>query len=306
MRKILYWGAVPWCLLAMVGCYPLEKQAVAPAPGYQRQAQTAGNGQAAGGGAASGSAGKTVPKPAYLDISDQGTPTIKEVTTENEAPSMEYVDSRIAAYGKKLAHWRDLDDQSLVLNLSQEETERMVNCFRDLQKVLNGYGVLRSDLLRQQGQGTATPMAGITLRDLQREDIAFLESPCGSMLAGKGQKAGGMEKEEQQANLPQLEALIGRYAAHQQYEEVVQVWLQIAPSQTDNVDLRTRLRYANALMYLHQGEKAAQMYQKIVDWMSSDRRAVDRSRCLAQEARGSLCRVRQLYSGGRPIPENNR
>lgn len=214
---------------------------------------------------------KEASSPPYLDISDNASVTVEEVTREEVLPSMEYVNDRIFEYGRKLDRWKELDNQSLVMNISQEDTEQMVHCFRSLQKVLAGYTAIRDSVLRTSSMPEGMDVEGDGLGDLQKQDIAFLESPCGRMLSTEGDKAAGWEQREDGADLAQLEALIARYAQNHEYEEVVQVWLQIPESQLDRVSLPAKIYYANALKFLHQEEVAAQMYLQIVEQMSSSK-----------------------------------
>jgi tetratricopeptide (TPR) repeat protein len=111
---------------------------------------------------------------------------------------------------------------------------------------------------------------------LQKSDIEFIESPCGKMLATTDEDGSVFGPRGKSTDLSQLETVIERYTANKQYEEIVQTWLQVPPEQVDRVDLNTRLRYANALMYLHQEDQAAKVYGQIVDQMSdSEQQSTD-------------------------------
>lgn len=162
------------------------------------------------------------------------------------------------------------------MELSQGDTETMVNCFVDLQKVLDGYNQLRSDMLQINTRSSSLIISSEEVMDLQKSDISFLESICGKLLAPEGDELVDWESREEAADLPQLETLVERYTASREYEEVVQIWQKIPEQQTDRVHLRTKILYGNALMFLHQEEKAAGMYQQIVDEMSvSDEQRTD-------------------------------
>jgi len=69
---------------------------------------------------------------------------------ETLLPDMQYVKDRLFEYGRKLGRWKELDDQSVVMDLDEKASEEMVRCFRDLQKVLNGYDRIHEVLLRQE------------------------------------------------------------------------------------------------------------------------------------------------------------
>jgi len=210
---------------------------------------------------------KRTPAPMQDPVFDSSQSTA-DVSTVMVLPSMDYVNDRIFEYGRKLDRWKELDEQSLVMTLTDEQTETMVRCFRDLQKVLNSYGRLHDDLLQRNVIAESELFSTRDVLDLQKMDIAFLDSECGRMLGGTKDKAAGWQQRQEGADLNQVETLIERYSSSKEYDEVVQVWLQIPAYQVDRIDLKTKILYGNALIYLDQQEKAAEIYQQIVDEMS--------------------------------------
>ncbi|MEA3466719.1 MAG: hypothetical protein U9R57_00655 [Thermodesulfobacteriota bacterium] len=184
-------------------------------------------------------------------------------------PEMEYIKDRIFEYGRKLDRWKELDNQTVVMNLDPEASEEMVRCFRDLQKVLNGYNRIHELLLRQGLVDSGDRITSDEIITLEQRDILFLESNCGRLLKSDADKGAGWEKREDKADLPQLETLIERYAKSHEFEEVLQVWKQIPGNQRDRVHLNTRILYGNALMSLHREKEAARVYQEIIDLMSA-------------------------------------
>ena len=184
-------------------------------------------------------------------------------------PDMQYVKDRIFEYGRKLDRWKELDDQAIVMDLDEEASEEMVRCFRDLQKVLNGYNRIHEELLRQDFMDAGAGITSNEIMTLEQRDISFLESSCGRLLKSGDDKGEGWEQRGEQADLPQIETLIERYAGSSEFEKVIQVWQQIPSHQLDRVHLNTRISYGNALMSLHQEEKASRVYQEIVDLMSA-------------------------------------
>lgn len=214
---------------------------------------------------------KETPQPLQRPIVDQTASPTDVVKQVQVLPSIEYVNDRIFEYGRKLNRWKELDEQSVVMSLGQEQTESMIRCFRDLQKVLDGYERLHDDLLQRNIISTSTMFDTEDAMELQKMDIAFIEGNCGRLLAGGEDKAAGWQERQKGADLNQVETLIERYFANNEYSEVVQVWLQIPLYQVERVDLKTKIMYGNALMYLDQQEKAAEIYQQIVDEMSDSK-----------------------------------
>lgn len=259
-------------ILALSGCIPPAKTSVkAPEAKQYESQQSQGQGSQSGTYQYNQPTTKTVikPDPLYVEGNDSVVMQQQQATF---TPSMEYVNDRIFEYGRKLDRWKSLDEQSLTMDLQQEDAEQMVQCFRSLQNVLGGYSRLREELLQQSDLSNASGVSGERFLELQKRDINFLESTCGQILGGGTEdKGSGWNEREETADLTQLETLIDRYSGNSEYEEVVQVWLQIPESQVERVGLKTKVSYGNALMYLHQEEKAAEIYQKIVDNMSSSK-----------------------------------
>ncbi len=218
---------------------------------------------------------KTVPRPPYLQI-EVPTATVIEEDVETTLPSMIYIGDRIHEYSRKLELWKELDSQSVSMDLKKDETERMVTCFRRLQNVMNGYGMLRTKILQMQTIETAEKVSNEEIFSLQKNDISFLESSCGRLLTDSKDQSVGWSQREEKADLSQLETLIDRNAENKEYEEIIQVWLRIPEFQRSRIHLRSKILYGNALMFLHQEEKAAEIYQQVVDQMSdSEHQATD-------------------------------
>lgn len=208
------------------------------------------------------------PEQAYNVDSNSGHFTDSSVSRQ-VLPDMQYVKDRIFEYGRKLDRWKELDEQAVLVELDEASSEEMVRCFRDLQKVLNGYNRIQEALLNQDFIESSQVISSEEIMQLDQSDVGFLESSCGRLLKGDTDEGEGWAQREKQADLPQIETLIERYAGSEEYEEVVQVWQQIPDNQLDRVHLNTRISYGNALMALHQEAEAAKVYQKIVDLMSA-------------------------------------
>ena len=262
MKKIVRGMFIAVCAVSLSSCALPEKPRVNQAPA---------------------TATPNVSSPVY--VQDSGSPDGSDIdeqqgedikSEEVILPSAMHVNDRIFEYGRKLDRWKELDNQSVTMELKDEDKAQMVSCFRQLQDVLNGYSALRTKMLQAQGGDAAARISNAEIFELQKNDIAFLEDSCNRLLADTTDKSAGWNLREENADLTQLETLIDRYAANKEYEEIIQVWLKIPEAQVGRVQLRTKILYGNALMYLHQQEKAAEIYQQVVDQMSnSDEQATD-------------------------------
>jgi tetratricopeptide (TPR) repeat protein len=183
-------------------------------------------------------------------------------------PSGKFINERILEYEKKLARWKEIDNQSAVINLNREDTEKMVHCFRDIQKILNGYNHMH-DLIQQVNSTAPVTINEEDVLEIQKNDINFMEGECNRLLTAPQEKNAGQAKQKAATGLSQLETLIKRHSDSREYEEVVQTWSKISDGQIGDVSLKTRILYGNALMFLHQEEKAAEVYQQLVNQISA-------------------------------------
>lgn len=192
---------------------------------------------------------------------------------ERTMPSVEYVTGRISEYNKKVDRWRERDGQAAVLQIPADESEKMVGCFRELQKVLNGYNRLHDILLRQASMPVNGAMSAQEVYELQQSDIAFVDGFCGQVVADASQ---GLAKSEDPGDLSSVEAVIAQHAANGKFEELVQVWNQMPEVMAARVSMNTRILYGKALMALQQEEEAIKVFRQIVDQMANpDGQAAD-------------------------------
>lgn len=187
-------------------------------------------------------------------------------------PDINWVNERILEYGKKLDRWKELDRRAVGTDLGRSEQQQMVRCFKEVQNMVNTYNTLRMRLMEADGEEVSSTRRQVL--ELHRQDVSFLESECGTMLNREPETA--LPTSKIKGDLANLETMIDRYSSAGEYEQVVQVWLEIPKDLLSRVGIRTRLKYANALMYLHQEARAAKVYAEIVDELSSSKeQAID-------------------------------
>ena len=266
--KKLVWGAfIAFCAVNLNGCALPEKPRVSSLP-------SSSAGQTSSVSARDSGSSENLEQSASSAMQSQQE--IVEKNIQTAVPSPDYVNDRISEYKQKLDRWKELDNQSVINKPSDNDSAQMVRCFRQLQDVLNGYKELRTRMSQAQGSDAASGTGNDEIFQLQKNDIAFLEGECGRLLAESEKKNVAWTPPVEGADLTQFESMIDQYAGKKEYEEVVQVWSKIPESQTAQAHLRTKILYAQALTYLHQEEKAAGMYQKVVDQMAdSSEQATD-------------------------------
>ena len=268
MKKTLYLSLAS--LLLISACHtPMTKvDPTIPGSDFETAASQAkgGKGDKAPSGPVEGQATGQDQQAAYLDMPETQGANPDIITTEEILPSMNYVNDRILAYGQKLDRWRQLDKQSGAMTMSQQDTEQMVECFRKLQRVLNGYTSLREKTL-QQGIPSQDKKDALTVaQDLQKSDIDFLEGSCGRLLAAP-QDGGGQGPS--MSGLADVESAIEEHAADYDYDGIIAAWQKVPPDQVDRLSLRSKVHYGQALVYTHQDQQAVTAFARIVEQMST-------------------------------------
>ncbi len=178
-----------------------------------------------------------------------------------------FVNDRINFYQTKLELWKQVDQQSTIASLDAEQTQIMVNCFRDLQTVLNGYQNLHSQIFQQGGDPDQLSLENIV--GLQRQDIAFLGTPCTQLLETTGSDGSGLMAQKS-GSFSMMEHQINELYEAGAYDQLVQVWASIPAEHKSGMNKATVLAYADALLYLDQPAQAAEAYQQVVDSMSAE------------------------------------
>lgn len=257
MKKILSSAFVAFCAVTIAGCALPEKPRVSGSPAIGQDGSTIKLGQ-----------------PGTIGMAEQQPIVEKNIAV---VPSVNIIDDRIYEYGRKLDRWQEMDNRSLTTKPSADDAALMARCFSQLQEVLNGYSDLRSRLLQPQGGEIAGTVDNDEFYQLQKNDIAFLEGECVSLLAPAKQQSAAWSPPVEGADLSQFEAMIEQYDAQKQYAELIQVFAKIPPSQRAATHLRTKILYAQALRYAREDDRAVQMYQAIVDQMagSGEEQATD-------------------------------
>jgi len=257
------------CSMMLSGCLYEQKKIVDPAaPVVSEQDRLSGSRRA------KDSANRSVPIQdddlARGAVQTGGRPDTGISGGDSFRPSVDEVAGRIAEYNKKLDRWRERDSQSAVTRMSADDSEKMVRCFHELQKVLNGYNRLHEILLQQTSMPRGGGMGTITAKEmyeLQQSDIAFVDGFCGQVVATNDVKGTGWAQSADADSLASMEAMIAQYAANGQNEDLVQHWKQMPESMAARLQLSTKILYGNALMALQQEEEAVQVYRQMVDQM---------------------------------------
>ncbi len=266
MKTIIQGAFVAFCIVQLGGCALPEK------PKLDQPPSTASSSPVY---IQENIDGQSLERPKYMDIGEQQEEPIQE-SGGVVLPSDLYINDRISEYERKLDRWEELDRQSVTMKLKDEDAVQMVRCYRRLQDVLSGYTELRDKMLQADTMDVATKISNEEIFELQKSDIAFLENSCGRLLDESEDKGTGWNQPAVGTDLSQLETLIDRYAADKEYDKIIDAWLKVSEAERGRVNLRSKILYGNALLHLQQEQKAAEIYQQVVDQMSaSEEQATD-------------------------------
>ncbi|WP_448873501.1 hypothetical protein [Desulfobulbus propionicus] len=183
--------------------------------------------------------------------SDQ--PVRRDVLT----PAMTSINTRIHAYEEKLKDWQEVERRSGAMGLSSEKLNRINECRSQLQDILLEYTALRKQLQQETSMDAAQLIAGNSLLQLNQQDIDYLESGCGNFLA---------ELQTQQAPPTVVAADPQIKAAYENsdYDQVINLYQQMAQTPGQTPALETTYQYAQALLKNHQEAEAARLAEDLL------------------------------------------
>jgi len=265
MKSIIFLIVSVLCSVLVVSCsqkpvaVPVSSKSSVSSAAVQITERTLENSPAESQTVASKVGPQPLSKPVVMDQADRSG----DLADGTNSLPLGFVNGRIIEYEQKLVRWQELDNQSTVVNIGDEQTETMIRCYRELQRVLTGYQRLHDEQLRTNP--AASNRGRSEIMDTLRIDVIFIEGTCGRLLGGGEGTMSGWRQGQGTMELEQIEVLIDQSAIAGDYAEVVNLWDQIPVYQVDEVDPITRIHFANALMFQDQPEKAAEIYQEIVD-----------------------------------------
>ena len=266
MGRMKCFPFVVCCSLVLSGCLYNEKKIIDPAApissGQNRSSGLSGSEDVA----TKSSSAQSMDR---LQGNVQSNEQLKTSVSENEQIklSVDQVAARITEYNKKSDRWKERDSQAVVMRISTDDSEKMVRCFLELQKILNGYNHLHEVLLQQTSIPRGTAKGLISDREifeLQQSDIAFVDGVCGQMVATVEDNIGGRQGGD--ANqFDTLESTIAEQAANGQNEEMIQVWRQIPDTMAGRLGVNTKIAISKSLLALQQEEDAERVLHQILD-----------------------------------------
>lgn len=262
------YGVAVCFLLTLNGCYQTQKQLPSSVESEEARRKNP---------TVTGPFGEQIPEPARKTPFEQtqfadtgGNPLQSEISGTLKPPALENIDKRITEYNRKLVKWNELDSKSGTPGVSAEQASQMGGCYQELQKNLSGYSTLRNAIESGDHSDVAeNSVYSAKMLELQQGDILFLEGGCGRLLSGSANtQADSTQQTVTPGGQPQ-EAEIAALAGKKDYKALEQVWSQIPESQQNQLSLKTKMLYAEALVFLQKEEQAAELYRRIIDGMAA-------------------------------------
>lgn len=205
------------------------------------------------------------PGPAVREPASIGTGQPEEPVADNDVlmPALTLINDRIFAYEQKLNQWKKLKDRAAVLNLDQEQVDRINTCRQELQDILLGYNTLHQRLLQKRSLSSAQLLAGTALLDLEKRDIAFLEGDCSELLAGGGETPQWIEGSRSSAVRKAADEI--RDAADKaDYEQVISLYEKMPLAPGEEAPYEATYRYGIALMKSHREADARKVFSDLL------------------------------------------
>ncbi|PIE73212.1 MAG: hypothetical protein CSA20_03755 [Deltaproteobacteria bacterium] len=258
------------CLVVLAGCSSPKRSSVVPPPQRPTQSKNPLTVSAQVPDRA-----KTAVEPGLVDIRGrEGLQDKDEIQREMQQPSAvgetsiqypseAYVNQRIFAYGQKLEVWKALD-KAAAGTLDERQAMAMVQCFKELQQVLNGYNAVKTYMVQNGGSPDFDTANTTQILQLQAADVAFMETACGQQLSAHGAASGTELKAEPSADVRRFEEAVAEYYRNQRFDELVDLWRQIPQVLQAEMPVSSRLKYAKALVSLHSLDRALEAYEEVV------------------------------------------
>lgn len=99
-----------------------------------------------------------------------------------EWPPLDRVENRLAVYGEKLAHWRELGERTASPALAPRRPVEWAGCSTAVENLVRGYGRLKEELTRRNEPAAGREAAAeLEVWPVIFADIAFLEGECGQV-----------------------------------------------------------------------------------------------------------------------------
>ena len=189
---------------------------------------------------------------------------------------IQFVQLRLDEYEKKFESWLEFSELMQEEDWDEELTATETECVHQLERILSGYNLLLermhlsgySLLGRMQADNTVPlDITGIAeLKKMQQQDIAFLESSCGELLAlDMAPKYEFLPGAEPKFSFAAAQEMVSAHVEQGAYQEALLSYDRLAldfPGQTPS--LSTRMNYGLALQYTGQIEAAAEYYKNML------------------------------------------
>ncbi|SDO40589.1 tetratricopeptide repeat protein [Desulforhopalus singaporensis] len=244
---------VPIIVLAVGGCaVPQQRRVTPPVP-------AAGSGQQAAED--------------FFGDDDQGPYLIPGQASSPEIDrrpvvSMDFVEDRIEKYSGRLYRFSEIQQNSLRSEETASERNQRNKCVEQVEELLNGYSELRAKLLMAKNFSAPPSYSLGEIQRVREADIYYLEGLCPALLQGSGTPGEGPVTAAQgEKELDQLDSMVDQLSHDGRYQELVALLDNKPSPKVERLRTQSKLRYAEALVFLHREEEAVKIYRDTLEWM---------------------------------------
>ena len=184
-------------------------------------------------------------------------PATEVVRRDVLMPVMSSISSRIRAYEQKIEEWREVERKTAAMTLPQEKLNRIDECRSHLQHILIEYNALQKQLQQETQVEAAQLLAGNSLLQLNQQDIEYLESGCGKLLAE-------LKTASQPVAAVPADPQIKTAFDSGDYGQVITLYTQLGSVPGQVPAAETTFQYGQALLKNHQEAEAQKVLGELL------------------------------------------
>lgn len=197
----------------------------------------------------------------------------KEVTSSLSTaailPSLTLVDDRIIAYEEKVKSWSEISLKASSVFRDEELQQEIMACRMQIESIMRGYNQLHETLLRESSGIGVDGSSAEKLVDIERQDMAFLESECQQILQTNKQ-GGGWLSGTQKRLVEEKESAIKDAMSQDDYALVISLFEQLSQDDKQDISINTIHLYSQALLKSGKPKEATSVLRDLLSRIRQD------------------------------------
>lgn len=179
-------------------------------------------------------------------------------------PDINHINQRIRFYEQRLSFWKQVENRFVTEGLSEQRPEKWQECGTSLEKITDGYNLLRKQYLQDKGLAAGAEKVEMDPWDVHRLDLQFFENGCNNVIEAGGKLVGGDLAMPTKEETP--ETMMVRYASEGKYDQAIEVYRDMmvkSPKQAEVPSIKRM--YGMALLRTRHIDAASQVLSQTVD-----------------------------------------